>query len=106
MFCSDLPNYLTLDALSALMDAIGRRARAGAFAHALILYAEPEMDEHPGRSTPSLDGELIDHSSPSTSIAAPRCSPENLGRNMGGFVIDRARLLCNGMQDFFFRLGS
>jgi len=39
-------------------------------------------------------------------IAAPRYSPEDLGKSMGGFLIDRARLLSNGMQEFLFRLGS
>ena len=105
VFCWDLPNYLSLNALSALMDAIGCRARPGALAHALIFYAERDMKEHPGRFVPTADGELIDHSAPSAAIAAPRYSPEDLGKSMGGFVIDRARLLSNGMQEFLFRLG-
>ena len=105
VFCWDLPNYLTLDSLSALMDAIGRRARPGAIAHALIFYAERDMKKHPGRFIPTADGELIDHGAPGTMIPAPRYSPEDLGKSMGGFVIDRARLLSNGMQEFLFRLG-
>ena len=104
VFCWDLPNYLTLDALSALMAAIGRRARPGALAHALIVYAEREMKDAPGRFVPTTDGELVDHGDPGKPIAAPRYSPEALGKNMGGFVIDRARLLVNGMQEFLFRL--
>jgi hypothetical protein len=104
VFCWDLPNYLTLDALSALMDAIGGRARSGALAHALICYADRDMKEHPGRFVPTADGELMDHSPPGEAIAAPRYSPEELGENMGRFVIDRARLLSNGMQEFLFRL--
>ena len=106
VFCWDLPNYLTLDSLSALMNAIGRRARAGALAHALIFYAERDMNEHPGRFIPNADDELIDHSSPGAAVEAPRYSAEDLGKSMGGFVIDRARLLSNGMQEFLFRLGS
>ena len=106
VFCWDLPNYLTLSALSALMDAIGRCARPGALAHALIFYAERDMKEHPGRFVPTADGDLIDYNATSTAIAAPRYSPEDLGKNMGGFVIDRARLLSNGMQEFLFRLES
>ena len=106
VFCWDLPNYLTLDALSALMNAVGRRARPGALAHALIFYAERDMNEHPGRFIPTADGELVDHGSPGTAIAAPRYSPEDLGKSMGSFVIDRARLLSNGMQEFLFRMGS
>ena len=104
VFCWDLPNYLTLDALSALMNAIGRRSRAGALAHALICYAERDMYEHPGRFVPTADGELVDYSGERKSIAAPRYSPEDLGKSMGGFVHDRARLLSNGMQEFLFRL--
>ena len=106
VFCWDLPNYLTLDSLSALMTAIGHRARPGARAHALIFYAEPDMNEHPGRFIPTPDGELIDHSDPGATILAPRYSPEDLGKSMGRFVIDRARLLSNGMQEFLFRLQS
>lgn len=106
VLCWDLPNYLTLNALSALMGAIRRRARPGALAHALIFYAERDMKERPGRFVPTADCELIDHSAPSAAIAAPRYSPEDLGKSMGRFVIDRARLLDNGMQEFLFRLGS
>lgn len=106
VFCWDLPNYLTLDAMSGLMGAIGRRARPGALAHALIFYADRDMKEHPGCFVPTADAELLDRSAPCAAIAAPRYSPENLGENMGGFMIDRARLLGNGMQEFLFRLRS
>lgn len=105
VFCWDLPNYMTLDSLSALMDAIGRRAGPGALAHALIFYADQNMNEHPGRFVPTPSGELIDRSAPGAAIAAPRYSAEDLGKGMGRFVIDRARLLSNGMQEFLFRLG-
>ncbi|MBT8093090.1 MAG: hypothetical protein KJN77_08645 [Gammaproteobacteria bacterium] len=106
VFCWDLPNYLTLDSLSALMDAIGRRAAPGALAHALIFYADRDMNEHPGRFVPTADGELIDLSAEGTAIAAPRYSPEDLGKSMGRFVTERARLLANGMQEFLFRFGG
>jgi hypothetical protein len=100
----DLPNYLSLNALSALMKAIGQRARPGALAHALIFYSGRDMCEHPGRLVPTADGELMDYNETSATIAAPRYSPEDLGKSMGGFVHDRARLLSNGMQEFLFRL--
>ena len=106
VFCWDLPNYLSLDALSALMNTIGDRARPGALAHALIFYAEPDMRERPGRFVPTADGELVDCSTTTTTVVAPRYSPEALGKHSGGFVIDRARLLSNGMQEFLFRLDS
>ena len=106
VFCWDLPNYLTLDALSGLMGAIGLRARPGALAHALIFYADRNMKEHPGRFVPTADGELIDRSGPGAAIVAPRYSAEDLGKSMGGFMIDRVRLLSNGMQEFLFQLGS
>ncbi len=102
--CWDLPNYLSLDALSALMNTIGDRARPGALAHALIFYSEPDMREHPGRFIPTRDGELVDCSKTSAKVTAPRYSPEALGKHSGNFVIDRARLLSNGMQEFLFRL--
>ena len=105
VFCWDLPNYLTLDALSVLMKNIADRARPGAIAHALIYYSEPDMPEHPGRFLPTLDGsELINSSTAQPMISAPRYSPEDLNMRMGGFEIDRARLLSNGMQEFLFRL--
>lgn len=104
VFCWDLPNYLTLTALSALMNAIGKRARTGALAHLLICYAERDMYECPGRFVPTADGDLIDLSRERGSIPAPRYSPEDLGRSMGRFVLDRARLLSNGLQEFLFRL--
>ena len=104
VFCWDLPNYLTLDALSALMNAIGDRACPGALAHALIFYSEPDMRELPGRFVPTPDGELVDSSGTTATVAAPRYSPEALGKHSGSFVIDRARLLSNGMQEFLFRL--
>lgn len=104
VFCWDLPNYLTLDALSALMTAVAHRARPRALIHALIVYAEREMSEEPGRFVPAADDELVDRNAQRASIAAPRYSPEDLGKNMGGFVLDRARLLSNGMQEFVFQL--
>jgi hypothetical protein len=105
VFCWDLPNYLALDALSALMNAIAHRARPGAIAHALIHYSEREMREHPGRFIPSEGGdELVDYNATHATIAAPRYSPEDLDKGMGRFVLDRARLLGNGMQEFLFRL--
>ena len=105
VFCWDLPNYLTLNALSAFMNAIAHRARPGAVAHALIHYSERDMCEHPGRFVPTAGGdELIDYSETYTAIPAPRYSPEELDKGMGRFVLDRARLLSNGMQEFLFRL--
>jgi len=105
VFCWDLPNYLTLNALSTLMDAIAHRARPGALAHALIYYSEREMRQHPGRFVPTADGDkLINYSTTHEAIAAPRYSPEDLDKGMDRFVLDRARLLSNGMQELLFRL--
>ncbi len=104
VFCWDLPNYLTLNALATLMGAIHERASPGARAHALIAYSEREMKDSPGSYVPTPEGELVDLNVDSDEIAAPRYSPEALGKHMGGFTIDRARLLSNGMQEFVFRL--
>jgi len=106
ILCWDLPNYLTLDALSALMYAIARRARPGAIAHALIFYADREMPDHPGRFIPTADGELTDYGTEGAAIASPRYSPEDLQNNMRPFRIDCARLLRNGMQEYQFRLAT
>jgi hypothetical protein len=106
VLCWDLPNYLTLDALSALMSAIGRRARPDAIAHALIFYADREMPEHPGRFIPTAGGELMDYRTQGAAVSAPRYSPEDLRLNMGPFKIDCGRLLRNGMQEYKFRLAG
>lgn len=103
VFCWDLPNYLSLPALKALMQAIGRRSRGGTIAHALIYYAERNMPKYPGRFVPTEDRKLENHALPGELVSAPRYSPEDLTDNMSGFAIDRARLLGNGMQEFLFR---
>ncbi len=103
VLCWDLPNYLSLDALSALMTAIKRRSRPRALVHSLIFYAEREMSETPGHFVPAADGELVDRNTWRASVPAPRYSPEDLTNNMGGFMLDRARLLSNGMQEFVFQ---
>jgi hypothetical protein len=105
VLCWDLPTYLTREALSGMMTVIARRARPGAIAHALIYYSDPDMQAHPGRYVPTADGKLVDHSTPGAAVRAPRYSLEDLGKYLGGFRIDRARLLSNGMQEFLFRLG-
>ena len=104
VFCWDLPNYLELHALKALMRSIGERCRGGTTVHALIYYAERKMPRSPGRFVPTEHRGLMDLSERGEWIDAPRYSPEELGDNMAGFAIDRARLLSNGMQEFLFRL--
>ena len=105
VFCWDLPNYLKPPALSALMAAIAARAgRTGILAHALIVYSERSMPERPGRWVPMEDLTLVDRHGATAEIKAPRYSPEDLGRMMSGFAIDRARLLANGMQEMLFNL--
>ena len=103
VFLWDLPNHLSLPALKALMQAVGRRSQGGTVAHALIYYAERNMPKYPGRFVPTANSELENHALPGELVAAPRYSPEELTDNMGGFAIDRARLLANGMQEFLFR---
>lgn len=103
-FCWDLPNYLKPEAMTAVMRAIAARSRAGTIAHALIVYSERSMPDRPRNYVPNVDGTLVNHSVPARKIDAPRYSPEALGNIMAPFVIDRARLLANGMQEFLFRL--
>jgi hypothetical protein len=106
VLCWDLPNYLKPPAMSALMAAIAARARPDALAHALIVYSERSMPARPGRFVPDEELKLVNRVGPVGEIKAPRYSPEDLKRNMGRFVIDRAMLLANGMQEFLFRLKS
>ena len=104
VLCWDLPNYLTPAGLSALMRAIAVRSHPGTLAHALIVYSERSMPERPGRFVPAEDSSLVNRGASTAEIKAPRYSPEDLGRIMGRFCVDRARLLANGMQEFLFRL--
>ena len=104
VFCWDLPNYLKPKPLSALMNAIAARARRGALIHALIVYSERTMPERPGRFVPTDDVMLVNRGAAAKEIPASRYSPDDLRRIMGGFSIDRAMLLANGMQEFLFRL--
>lgn len=106
VFCWDLLNYLKPEAVTALMSAIAARARPGALAHALIVYSERSMPDRPGRFVPDEDYTLVDRAVRGAMIEAPRYSPEFLGRIMGPFVIEHARLLGNGMQEFLFRLDA
>lgn len=104
VLCWDLPNYLQPAALSALMTAVAARTEVRGLAHALIVYSERSMPQHPGRWVPDEELRLVDRRDPTAQVPAPRYSPEDLGRNMGGFAIDRGRLLANGMQEMLFRL--
>jgi hypothetical protein len=104
VFCWDMLNYLKPEGVSALMAAIAARARPGTLAHALIVYSERSMPARPGRFIPSEDARLINRAAPGALIEAPRYSPEFLGKIMGRFKIEHARLLANGMQEFLFRL--
>lgn len=103
VFCWDLPDYLSLDALAAVMAAICQRTAPGALAHCITAYSEREMSEQPGRYVPATDGTLVNRNPAGSRIPAPRYSPDDLSSHMARFVIDRARLLSNGMQEFLFR---
>jgi hypothetical protein len=104
VFCWDLLNYLNPPAISALMNTIAARARPGTRVHALIVYSERSMPDRPGRYAPDADMKLVNRAAPVPDIPAPRYSPEVLGRIIGSFAIEHARLLANGMQEFLFRL--
>lgn len=104
VFFWDLLNYLKPGAITVLMSAVAARLQPGARAHALIVYSEKTMPERPGRWVPTADGFLVDRAPSPATLAAPRYSPEFLGRIMPGFAIRHARLLANGMQEFVFRL--
>lgn len=104
VFCWDLLNYLKPDAVAALLDAIARRSRGGALAHAFIVYSERTMPAEPARFVPGDQGRLVNRAASLAEIPAPRYSPEALGRMLGAFAIDRGRLLANGMQEYLLRL--
>lgn len=103
VFCWDLFNYLSRDALRGLMQVIGKRMRPGGMVHALVVYSEKNMSATPGRYLPRSESDLQDVKPATGWSPAPRYSPEDLLSSLGGFEIHTARLLSNGMQEFLFR---
>jgi hypothetical protein len=102
IFCWDLPNYLSLPALSLLIDALSRRAAPGCRLHMLIAYSKSEMASAPGRYIPAADGTLQQVLSSDQLIQAPRYSPEDISTALGNFRYQRGVLLANGMQEFVY----
>lgn len=103
VLCWDLLNYLDRRALTALMGALAARSRPGCLVHALIVYLEKRMPARPGDYVPLADFRLQNLGQAAAERAAPRYSPEDLKICMPGLVIERGRLLGNGMQEFLFR---
>jgi hypothetical protein len=103
VLCWDLLNYLERPALAALMAGIAKRLRPGALAHGLIVYRESRMPQQPGRYVPLEDFRLLNLAARGPDRVAPRYSQEDLTRCMPDYVIERGRLLSNGMQEFLFR---
>lgn len=104
VLCWDLPNYLSRAALAALMEGIAARGRAGTLAHALVYYSAPAMPVQPTVFVPLADLQLVNLGGARAERPAPRYSPEDLGRAMPRYTVERARLLRNGMQEYLFQL--
>lgn len=104
ILCWDLLNYLTRPALRAFMTAAADRARRGAYVHALIAYSSSRMPVKPACFVPVDEQRLVAVAPPQAERDAPRYSPEDLGHCMPGYMVERARLLRNGMQEYLFRL--
>lgn len=103
VLCWDLLNYLEPPALKALMGEVQGRLRPGSLVHALIAYSTPRMPALPQHITPCDDYGLKLAPLTSEDRPARRYTPDELGRLMGGYVVERAMLLKNGMQEFLFR---
>jgi hypothetical protein len=103
VLCWDLLNYLERPALTAVMSEIRARLGRGALVHALIVYSTPRMAAVPGRIFPGEDDRLVHLPLTREEKAAPRYSPDDFSRCMPGYVVERAMLLRNGMQEFLFR---
>jgi hypothetical protein len=104
VFCWDLLNYVSRQALAALMECVAARSRRGTLVHALIYYSAPLMPSRPSCFVP-VDGQRLLNVNPQAlDRKAPRYSPEDLQHCMPRYEVDRARLLRNGMQEFLFRL--
>ena len=104
VLCWDVLNYLERPALKAVMSRVAARARTGTLVHALIVYSDSYMPARPGNYIPLDDCDLFDLSAYHDEREAPRYTPEDLKRCLKDFVMDRAALLTNGMQEFLFRL--
>lgn len=102
IFCWDLPNYLGLATLQSLCALLGRRAAGGCRIHMLISYSRRDMPAQPARYVPAGDGQLTQHCATGERAPAPRYSPEDLGKALGGFKYERGVLLANGMQEFVY----
>lgn len=102
ILCWDLPNYLTIEALSLLIDVLSRRAAPGCKLHMLIAYSTREMSAAPARYLPVENGELRQLLETEQTRKAPRYSPETLGQAVGGFRYQKGVLLANGMQEFVY----
>lgn len=103
VLCWDLLNYLEPPALKALMGEVQGRLRPGSLVHALIAYSTPRMPARPQYITPTAGYGLEIAPFDTAERTARRYTPDELGRLMGGYVVERAMLLKNGMQEFLFR---
>lgn len=103
VLCWDLLNYLEPPVLRALMGEVQDRLRPGALVHALIAYSTPRMPARPQHIVPTDDYRLLHMPVSDEDRPARRYSPDELGRLMSGYVVERAMLLKNGMQEFLFR---
>lgn len=103
VLCWDLLNYLEPPALEALMGEVRQRLRPGALVHALIAYSTPRMPVRPQHIVPTEDYRLVHAPVSGEERPARRYTPDELRRLMGGYVVERAMLLKNGMQEFLFR---
>ena len=104
VLCWDLLNYLQRPGLAALMQGVVARMRPGGFAHALIVYAGHTMPSRPSQFAPLPAGRFIQTPTTATQRTAPRYSPEDLSKCLGGLRTESAVLLRNGMQECWFRL--
>jgi len=99
ILCWDLPNYLTLKALTLLIDALAPRVAPDCRLHMLIAYSTREMASMPGRYIPTPDGNLTQILTSDELAEAPRYSPEDIGSALADFAYERGVLLSNGMQE-------
>jgi hypothetical protein len=102
VFCWDLPNYLGRQALQSLCALLGGRAAPGCRLHMLISYSRRDMPLLPARYVPGNDSQLTQISKTAERSPAPRYSPEELSKALGGFRYERGVLLANGMQEFVY----
>ncbi len=102
IFLWDLPNYLSLEELSFVIDYLRDRVAPGCRLHMLIAYSKREIAAEPAHYQTDAEGNLIQICANDKLLEVPRHTQEDLAPALGQFRIERGVLLTNGMQELVY----